>query len=104
MKRYVIIWSATALNQLDEIYEYISQDSEKAAWNVITRIFNSTKRLTIFPSGSEEETLKELNRGYRFVVSGNYKVVYRLEGKAVIIAAVFDTRQDPERLKGMVES
>ncbi len=105
MKRMVIIWSATALNQLDEIYEYIAQDSEKAAGNVINRILSSTKRLSLFPdSGQEEETLKELKRGYRYLVSRNYKIVYRSEGKVVIVAAVFDTRQDPERLKRIVPS
>jgi len=63
---------------------------------VISRILSSTKRLSHFPdSGQEEETLKELNRGYRYLVSGNYKIVYRSEGKVVIVAAVFDNPPRP---------
>ena len=38
---------------------------------------------------------------YRYLVSGNYKIVYRViqKEKTVLIAAVFDTRQDPDDLR-----
>lgn len=103
MKRFAVVWTATALNQLDDIYEYIAIDSERAAGNVTSRILTATKRLHLFPhSGQEEEFLKELNRDYRYVVAGNYKIIYRLESKVVYISAVFDTRQDPEKMKYVV--
>lgn len=103
MKRFAVVWTATALNQLDDIYEYIAIDSEQAAGNVTSRILAATKRLYLFPlSGQEEEFLKELNHSYRYVVAGNYKIIYRLEDKVVYISAVFDTRQDPDKMKYFV--
>lgn len=103
MKRFAVVWTATALNQLDDIYEYIAVESVQGSANVTTRILNATKRLYLFPfSGQEEEFLKELNRSYRYVVAGNYKIIYRLEANVVYIAAVFDTRQDPGKMKEFV--
>lgn len=48
--------------------------------------------------GVTEEKLAELGLGHRFLVEGNYKIVYRTEGQYVLITDVFDTRQDPEKL------
>ncbi len=49
-----------------------------------------------FPlSGSEEPLMAD----HRYLVEGNYKIIYRVETKTVFIVRVFDARQAPEKLK-----
>jgi toxin ParE1/3/4 len=45
--------------------------------------------------------LSERKFEYRYLVQGNYKIIYRIEGNYIRIAVVFDTRQNPEKLKNM---
>ena len=51
--------------------------------------------------GQLEENPIVANRGFRYLVEGNYKIVYKVyaDDKQILIAAVFDTRQNPTRLK-----
>lgn len=49
--------------------------------------------------GQEEETLKSLKEGHRYLIKGNYKIIYKLQGSTVYITDVFDSRQDPKKLK-----
>ena len=41
----------------------------------------------------------DINPNYRRIVSGNYKILYRVENDKIIIFAIFDTRQNPNKLK-----
>ena len=34
----------------------------------------------------------------RFLVQGNYKIIYHVDGEIVFIDAVFDTRMEPRKL------
>ncbi len=36
---------------------------------------------------------------YRFIVVGNYKIIYWAEDNLIKIVAVFDTRQNPEKIR-----
>ncbi len=49
--------------------------------------------------GQEEETLKQLNEGHRYLVEGNYKVIYKIIDQTVYITDIFDTRQNPDSIK-----
>jgi len=48
--------------------------------------------------GQEEEFLKERGSGHRYLVEGNYKIIYKVIGKEVYITDIFDTRQGPEKM------
>ena len=52
--------------------------------------------------GQKEENPAVVAKGFRYLVEGNYKIVYKYypESKGILIATVFDTRQDPEEMKG----
>jgi hypothetical protein len=39
------------------------------------------------------------NREYRYLVEGNYKIIYSLDDKVLYVEAVVDTRQNPTKLK-----
>jgi plasmid stabilization system protein ParE len=49
--------------------------------------------------GKVEENNNVSGGGFRFLVSGNYKIVYRIiDSKSILIASVFDCRQNPEKM------
>ncbi|MDO7174099.1 hypothetical protein [Mariniflexile sp. AS56] len=51
--------------------------------------------------GQEEELLKHRETQYRYLVFRNYKLIYSVDNQNgfIKIADVFDTRQNPPKLK-----
>ena len=92
-----IIWSDFASETLKYILQYHKEVAGKnIAHKIKFKIFDSTKQLINHPnSGQIEESLKLLGEGHRYLVSGNYKVVYKKVNEGILITDVFDTRQDP---------
>lgn len=95
-----VIWSDFASETLKEIYKYFKENaSESVARKIKTNIFLATKRLIKHPySGQVEKTLEQLGEGHRYLVEGNYKIVYKKVSNGVLIADIFDTRQDPIKI------
>lgn len=57
-------------------------------------------KLKDFPEmGPIEDNLKHLNLQHRYLVQGNYKIIYRIKGKVIYVTDIFDTRQDPKKMK-----
>ncbi len=101
MKKVQVIWSDEALNDLETIYDFLVEKSQPAAQRIVENILSKSKQLESFPkSGAKQET-KAGSKEYRYLVEGNYKVIYSYEqeNQAIYIAVVFDTRYDPERLR-----
>lgn len=95
-----IIWSNFASESLKEIYLYHKEvASEPIAKRLKTNIFNTTRQLIKHPlSGQIEETLAMLEQGHRYLVKGNYKIIYRKINEGILITDIFDTRQDPIKI------
>lgn len=100
MVTYQVFWSDFAKKMLKEIHSYLNEKSNnKIADKIVNEIIKATKQLNNFPdSGSEEETLKRLNQKHRYIVKGNYKVIYRPIKEGLLITDVFDTRQNPIKI------
>ncbi|OFY94301.1 MAG: hypothetical protein A3K10_05165 [Bacteroidetes bacterium RIFCSPLOWO2_12_FULL_31_6] len=96
-----VIWTESAKLALKEIYNYYKRKaSVKVAQKIRLNIFSSTKHLDKQPKmGHVEELLEDKEFEYRYLVEGNYKIIYFIKNKSVFIATVFDTRQSPEKLK-----
>ena len=95
-----IIWSDFASKALSEIYVYYKEVAGiKVAQQIKKEIFSSAKQLIFHPnSGQTELTLQVLNEGHRYLVTGNYKIIYKEVNEGILITDVFDTRQDPIKL------
>jgi len=95
-----IIWTDFASETLAEIFKYYKKSaSDKVAREIKSSIFSSTKQLIKQPkSGQIENTLKKLKEDHRYLVEGNYKVVYKKVSEGILITDVFDTRQDPIKI------
>jgi len=98
-----IIWSEFAETQLDEIYKYYEKEAgSKIAKKLMKGIINEPKKLIKTPFiGQEEELLKQRKIEYRYLVFKNYKLIYSVdtENGFIKVADIFDTRQNPPKLK-----
>lgn len=98
-----IIWSDFASETLIEIYKYHKTvASIEIAKKIKTSIFQTTKQLIAQPElGQIEVSLLQLNEGHRYLVDGNYKIVYKNIKEGVLITDVFDVRQDPIKINDL---
>jgi toxin ParE1/3/4 len=82
-----IIWTEPALDQLDEIAEYIAIDNPLAASELVVKVFKKVDRLEHFPnSGREPPELPDSI--YREVVCPPCRIFYRCEDRNILILHV----------------
>jgi toxin ParE1/3/4 len=100
---FKIIWSDFAETQLDKIFEYYLENASlRVAKNLIAKIISEPNKLLESPEISQiEELLPDRKSNYRYMICKNYKIIYSIDPqeKLVKIADVFDTRQNPEKIK-----
>ena len=88
----LVAWTSRAVDDLREIHDFVARDSERAAEALVERIVRATERLGPFPESGR--TVPELPRlAYREVIVGNYRVVYRIDARAVWIVSVIHGRR-----------
>ena len=82
-----IVWTNPALDQLEEIAEYIALDKPEAASRLVKEIFSTVDRLEQFPdSGHLPSELP--NSIYRELYVKPCRIFYRHEGITVFIVHV----------------
>jgi toxin ParE1/3/4 len=85
-------WTQRAKGDLQDVYDFIMRDSPRAADALVERIIHASERLVTFPeSGRIMPEFPALP--YREILVGNYRVLYRIEGEVVWIAAVVHGRR-----------
>lgn len=98
-----IFWSQLAEKKLQAIFAYYKDKAGlKVARQVVNQIVDSTIKLKYQPYiGAREALLKDRLQDFRYLVSTNYKIIYylNLEAKRIIIANVFDARQNPLKIQ-----
>ena len=94
-----IVWTETALNDLDAIADYIALENPTAAAELVRRVFAHVEQLEAHPeSGSKPP---ELGRSrYRQIVEPPCRVFYRFEAEKVFVLYVMRAEQllRPDRL------
>lgn len=101
-----IVWTDFAKNTLKDIYVYHKKEaSVRIAQKIREKIFKSVKQLMKHPfSGQIEESLTSLNEQHRYLVSGNYKIIYKVMEDLILITDVFDSRQNPEKINNPIRN
>ncbi|MCL1933911.1 MAG: type II toxin-antitoxin system RelE/ParE family toxin [Candidatus Azobacteroides sp.] len=96
-----IVFSDLAFEQLESIYNYLQTKSNCAGTIIHNYILDEIERLRNFPQMApiESELIGFVHTYRSLVVKKTYKIVYYIENDTVYIAALFDCRQDPQKLK-----
>lgn len=83
-----VTWTKQALFDVDNIAEYIAQDSKYYAKIFVEKIFTSITRLEVFPESGR--VVPELNNlSIREIILGNYRIIYRVNSEFVEILTVY---------------
>lgn len=93
--------SPEAQEDLSEIKAYIAEDLEnpQAALSTVMKITKTIRMLQDHALiGTPLSAVADVNSDYRYLVSGNYMVFYRVAGKDVFIDRVLYGRRDYLRI------
>ncbi|MDA3952862.1 MAG: type II toxin-antitoxin system RelE/ParE family toxin [Bacteroidales bacterium] len=96
-----VFWTETALKNLEEVFEYYKfKASLRVARKLVKGLVKSTIQIQNSPNiGKKEELLIDRKFVYRFLIVGNYKIIYWTEDNYIKIATVFDCRQNPKKIR-----
>ena len=99
----VVYWTQFAEDKLDDIFDYYElKASYRIARKLVTGIVDKTIGLKKNPHiGQKEELLSDRPQNFRYLVFKNYKIIYWINQnkKRIDIVNVFDTRQNPLKIK-----
>jgi len=87
------------LNKIDEYYK--RKGAASVGRKLRLEIVEQSKKLSSHPAlGQEEEYLKELDQGHRYLlIPPNYKLIYLVIDPIIYITDIFDVRRNPEQMK-----
>lgn len=100
-RRYEVLLSEGAEQDLESIYDYIAEfDCKANADYVLDRLLDIVESLTVFPErGVYPRELVALGiRDYRQAAFKPYRVIYRVMGQRVYIYVIADGRRDMQSL------
>jgi toxin ParE1/3/4 len=84
---YQVEWSPRAIEDVEAIALYISADSTAYAAAVVKKILDTVRNLSRFPlSGRVVPEFDDEN--IREKIAYSYRIIYRVQGETVTIAAV----------------
>lgn len=92
-----IHYSLESRRDLDDIWDYIVSElqNRSAAEHVTNRIMDAVDQLKSFAEmGTLLSSIADVGSEYRYLVSGNYMVFYRVQGNDVYIDRVLYGRSD----------
>ena len=97
-KKYDIVWSDVAENDLRNIVEYIADDSPHNALKLFKRIKQKASSLYTLPErGRIVPELRDQGiLQYRELVISPWRILYRISEKSVMVLSVLDSRRNIE--------
>jgi plasmid stabilization system protein ParE len=96
-----LIYTEQAFLGLEESLGFIAPKvTYKKLMEIRGRILDKADSLLLDPlKGQEEPYLESFELGHRRLIEGHYKIIYRVVGENIYITDIFDSRQDPEKMK-----
>lgn len=96
-KKTRISYAPAAVDDLDEIFSYISEDNVDQAEKMLDKLDRKIRNIAEFPGiGSvlSEDDYNLIQRGYRFIVVSPYLVFYRIVDGDIIVHRILHGRRD----------
>ena len=91
-------FTTTSRRRLQQIKD---KHSKKKSRQIISSVHKHAKQLAEYPElGNVEKYLEKEGKGHRSIVIDKlYKLIYLIATPFIFITDVFDTRQDPDKMK-----
>ena len=97
-EEYLVIWTESAVSDLESIIEYVAGNNPLAAKTLLARIQKQVDTLSYLPQrGRHIPELRE--QGillYRELIIFPWRIMYRIQGKTVYVMAIIDSRRNVE--------
>lgn len=97
-----LVYTGRSLVSLEEALNFIAPKvNHEKLIEIRNEILDAADTLLLHPlQGRTEPYLEHLNLGHRRLIVSHYKIIYRIIGEAIYITDIFDSRQDPAKMKG----
>jgi toxin ParE1/3/4 len=97
-----LVYTEQSLVSLEEaLNSIVPKVSHKKLIEIRNEILDAADTLLLQPlQGGTEPYLEHLNLGHRRLIVSHYKIIYWVIGEAIYITDIFDSRQDPAKMKG----
>jgi toxin ParE1/3/4 len=97
-----LVFTEQSLLSLEEALNFIAPKvSQEKLLEIRDEILDTTDTLILQPlQGQAEPYLEHLKLGHRRLVVNHYKIIYRVIDETIYITDIFDSRQDPDKMKG----
>jgi len=97
-----LIYTQKAWLSLDRSIDFLrlQEVPESKISEIIEEVLQKTETLKHFPnSGQKEPLLHNRKNVYRRLIVRFFKIVYFTDSENIYVVAIFDTRQDPKKMK-----
>jgi plasmid stabilization system protein ParE len=97
-----LVYTQQALDSLKESLELVAPHvNNERLHKVRDKILDRADNIVKNPyAGRREEYLEHLGLDHRRVIESHYKIIYRVISQTIYITDIFDSRQDPMKMKG----
>ena len=96
-----IYHTQTAKNDLEDIFEYIAQDSPKRAIDFIRKLKEAIEDLTVFPQMGVDCKKKNIDLDCQILIYRSYLIFYGINKDAVVIYRILHASVDYKKsMKG----
>lgn len=93
-RKLEIIWSPLAKDSLKEIFLFHKKFSESSAIKLKNQLVNAPKSIHF----SKQYQIDDINPNFRRIIVGDYKILYKVSDRKLLILDIFCTLQSPEKL------
>jgi addiction module RelE/StbE family toxin len=94
-----VLWTDSALTQLQALHDYLAQTSPEYALRIVDRLTNRSIQIAAFPLSGRMVPEYELNE-VREVIEGRYRIIYLVEATQVHVLAVIHGAREQLRPLG----
>ena len=98
MKKFEVLWTKSAKNDLEIIIEYIKLDSVSIAKEIFFELIKECENLYYFPQ--RKRVVPELQQigifKYREIIYKRWRVIFKIENEKVYILLVVDSSRNLE--------
>ena len=97
-----LVYTEQSLVSLEEALNFIAPKvSHEKLVEIRDKILDKADTLLLQPlQGGTEPYIEHLKLGHRRLIVSHYKIIYRVIGETIYITDIFDSRQDPDKMKG----